>query len=269
MSNFLMKAFSFIVFLQFFGGLTAQVGINTSKPKSTLDINGDLFVRKEIRVGGSNAAAGDPGVVGQVLVSQGTGSSPVWKGVSVPFMEDKQYKLINTYLKSDQAGIAATDLSAVTTPATSTVGEPFSTSWNKIAGLSFKLEVKSASNNITYQLQTGAEILNTSSSGAGQSTRYTCGIFKNDVLAALRPDALATIDNATPMQGIYTLNYNETNVPVGTYTIDVACRKVYTSNSSNSMSIGVNINNANKQSNAFLLKSILKVDVAELVTYSN
>ncbi|SKB72811.1 hypothetical protein SAMN05660477_00847 [Soonwooa buanensis] len=264
------KNFSIIIFLQLSTGLNAQVGIGTPKPLSTLDINGDLFVRKELKVGGTDTTNGDPGLVGQVLVSQGNNFSPAWKGVSVPFMEDKQYRLVNTYLKSDQAGIAAANFSSsVLSPETSVVGETLSASWNKIAGLSFNLEIKNANNNITYQLQTGAEIQNTSSSGAGQSTRYICGIFKNNVLAALRPDGLITIDNSTPMQGIYTLNYNEINIPVGNYTIDVACRKVYTSNSNNSMSIGVNISNANNQSNAFLLRSILKVDVAELVIYSN
>ncbi len=267
MSNFLMRAFSFIAFLLFFGGLTAQVGINTTTPKSTLDVNGDLFARKEIRMGGTDAITGNPGVVGQVLVSQGTNLSPVWKGVSVPFMEDKQYKLINTYLKSDQTGVAATSLSgAATTPSTSSVGEAFSASWIKIAGLSFSLEVKNPENNITYQLQSGAEM---QSNASGKSARYICGIFKNNTLVALRPDALATID-ANPMQGIFTLNYNETNVPIGTYTVDVACRKIYTSDqTNNAISIGVNISNTNNQSNAFALRSILKVDVAELVSYTN
>lgn len=245
----------------------AQLGINTSKPKSTLDVNGDLFIRQEIRMGGTNTTAGNAGSVGQVLVSQGNGLPPAWRGVSVPFMEDKQYKLINTYLKSDQVGIASANLDGVaTTPAVSSVGEKISTIWNKIPGLSFNLDVKSASNNITYQLQSGVEL---QTNATGKSVRYICGIFKNDLLVALRPDALTSIDSA-PIEGIYTLNYTESNIPVGTYVIDVACRKIYTSDQTNNkLSIGVNILNTNNQSNAFALKSILKVDVAELVMYTN
>jgi hypothetical protein len=83
----------------------AQVGIGTTKPKSTLDVNGKTTLRKELRVGGTSSTIGSAGLNGQVLVSQGEGKSPVWKSINVPFMEEGQYKLINSYLSSDQTGI--------------------------------------------------------------------------------------------------------------------------------------------------------------------
>jgi hypothetical protein len=43
---------------------------------------------------------------GQVLVSQGEGLAPNWRSINVTFMEEGQYKLINSYLSSDQVGIS-------------------------------------------------------------------------------------------------------------------------------------------------------------------
>ncbi len=92
-------------FLSFYAH--AQVGIGTTKPKSVLDVNGKTTLRKELRVGGTSTQAGSAGLNGQVLVSQGEGKAPVWKSLNVSFMEEGQYKLINSYLSSDQIGIAS------------------------------------------------------------------------------------------------------------------------------------------------------------------
>ena len=76
----------------------AQVGIGTSTPNSVLDVNGKTTLRKEIRVGGTSTTAGDPGLNGQVLVSQGEGLPPVLKSLNVSFIEEGKYRLINSYL---------------------------------------------------------------------------------------------------------------------------------------------------------------------------
>lgn len=84
----------------------AQVGIGTTKPKAALDVNGKTTLRKELRVGGTLTQPGSAGLNGQVLISQGEGLPPVWKSLNIPFMEEGQYKLINSYLSSDQTGIS-------------------------------------------------------------------------------------------------------------------------------------------------------------------
>jgi len=48
----------------------AQVGINTAAPQSTLDVNGDITLRNELRVGGTKTTNGNPGTNNQILVSQ-------------------------------------------------------------------------------------------------------------------------------------------------------------------------------------------------------
>lgn len=262
----------------FFQQMTAQVGINTTSPQSTLDVNGDIALRNALSVGGTDTTNGNPGNVDQILVSQGNNLPAVWKYANVPFMENSQYKLINTYLKSDETGI--TTLSngiAVSTPAVSSLNEDFDgAKWKKIANLTTTLNVKSAQNKITYQVQSGVELVN-KAVGAGASVNYICGIFKANKLVALRPDGLIAVD-ANPVQGIFTLNYTEENVPIGTYTLDVACRKIAMSEPSANtyFTIGINIPSygptptvTNTSSSAFALKSHFKIDVAELVTYTN
>ncbi len=73
-------------FLSLYAG--AQVGIGTSKPKAVLDVNGKTTLRKELRVGGTSTEPGSAGLNGQVLISQGEGLPPVWKSLTIPFMEE-------------------------------------------------------------------------------------------------------------------------------------------------------------------------------------
>ncbi|QNS41231.1 hypothetical protein H0S70_13020 [Chryseobacterium manosquense] len=267
-----------LLFFLFYITFNAQVGINTTTPKSTLDVNGDVALRNALSVGGTDTTNGSVGSVDQILVSQGTGLPAVWKYANVPFMENSQYKLINTYLKNDETGI--TTLSngvAVSTPAVSSLNEDFDgTKWMKITNLTTTLNVKSAQNKITYQVQSGVELVN-KTVGNGASVNYICGIFKANKLVAMRPDGIIAVDT-NPVQGIFTLNYTEENVPIGTYTMDVACRKIAMSTPSTDtyFRIGINVPTygpapvvTNTTSNAFTLKSHFKVDIAELVTYTN
>jgi hypothetical protein len=49
---------TFLTFMKMF----SQVGVNTTTPKSTLDVNGDLALRKALSVGGTDIVNGDKGV---------------------------------------------------------------------------------------------------------------------------------------------------------------------------------------------------------------
>lgn len=77
----------------------AQVGINTDTPQTTLDVNGNVQLRNELRINN------DPGLPGQIYFSQGGSTVNNWRNVNVPFLEDSQYQLVNTYAKKDQLGI--------------------------------------------------------------------------------------------------------------------------------------------------------------------
>ncbi|MEN4759408.1 hypothetical protein ABEG63_03630 [Chryseobacterium sp. C39-AII1] len=252
----------------------AQVGIGISTPNATLDINGKTTLRKELKVGGTSNQAGSAGLNGQVLVSQGEGLPPVWRSLNVSFIEEGQYKLINSYLSSDQAGISS--LSSGTgadgilkNSVGDDVTDPTKGKWVKIDGLKNIFEIKNAKNRLTYQFQTGIEMKAPVATTA-QSVTFTCGVFRNNKLVAVRPDKITSNNNDDKggfQDYIFTLNYTEQNVPMGTQTIEVACRKTESSNASNLFAIGRNISNSNNISNAFTQESNFKVDVIEYVTY--
>ncbi|MGV4415244.1 hypothetical protein [Chryseobacterium sp. T1] len=258
----------------------SQVGIDTKSPNATLDINGDVILRNTLSVGGTDDLKGNPGITNQVLVSQGETKSPIWMTSKVPFMESGQYKLINTFVSEDQIGITSLsngvagdgvflsnpDELYITTPPANTA------KWIKITQLSTPLEVKALKNKITYQFQTGVEIVSTSAAG---NVRFMCGIFKDNKLVAMRPDKINVYAANTPNQYIYTLNYTQEDEEIGSYTIDVACRKIETSDNTNYFVLGnkisgygTNAATPNTTSNSFALKSFFKIDIAEHVTYT-
>ncbi|KMQ66305.1 hypothetical protein ACM46_01800 [Chryseobacterium angstadtii] len=254
----------------------AQVGIGTTSPKSTLDVNGKITLRKELRVGGTSSQVGTAGLNGQVLVSQGEGLPPVWKSLNVSFMEEGQYKLINSYLSSDQAGI--TNLSngiaadgIYKNSVGDDVGDTSKGRWAKIAGLENNFIIKNGKNRLTYQFQTGIE-MKAPDGAASQSITFTCGVFRNGKLVAVRPDKVVS-NNNTEKSGIqdyiFTLNYTEQNVPVGAQKLEVACRKIDTSNLNSQFAVGRNVSDTNTVSNAFTLESVMKIDVIEYVTYKS
>lgn len=251
-----------------------QVGINTTSPLSVLDVAGKTTLRKEFRVGGTSLQIGNAGLNGQVLVSQGEGLSPVWKSLNVSFMEEGQYKLIDSYLSSDQIGI--TNLSSGVAGDNiykNNTGDILTDitkgKWSKIAGLENNFNIKNGKNRLTYQFQTGVE-MKASSAANSQSISFTCGIFRNGHLVAVRPDKISSNNNmekAGIQDYIFTLNYTEQDIPVGSHTIEVACRKIDTSTPDAQFVIGRNISDTNQVSNAFTLESMVKVDVIEFVTY--
>ncbi|ROH95803.1 hypothetical protein [Chryseobacterium daecheongense] len=253
-----------------------QVGIGTNAPNATLDVNGKTTLRKELRVGGTSVQAGNAGLNGQVLVSQGEGLSPEWKSLNVSFMEEGQYKLINSYLSSDQTGI--TTLSngiSGDNVYKNNVGDNITDTskgaWNKIAGLENNFIIKNGKNRLTYQFQTGVE-MKAPSATTSQNISFTCGVFRNGQLVAVRPDKISSNNNSEKagiQDYIFTLNYTEQNVPIGNQKVEVACRKIDTSSPNTEFAIGRNVSDANTVSNAFSLESMIKIDVIEYVTYKN
>ncbi|HBV16951.1 MAG TPA: hypothetical protein DEB71_16620 [Chryseobacterium carnipullorum] len=254
----------------------AQVGIGTASPKSNLDVNGKTTLRKELRVGGTSSQAGSAGLNGQVLVSQGEGLPAVWKSLNVSFMEEGQYKLINSYLSSDQAGITTLSSGvAADNVYKNSVGDDITDTskgkWSKIDGLQNSFIIKNGKNRLTYQFQTGIE-MKAPDAATSESITFTCGVFRNGKLVAVRPDKVVS-NNNTEKSGIqdyiFTLNYTEQNVPIGTQKLEVACRKINASNVNSQFTVGRNVSDTNTVSNAFTLESIMKIDVIEYVTYKS
>ncbi|MFC5874703.1 hypothetical protein ACFP3I_19265 [Chryseobacterium arachidis] len=253
----------------------AQVGVGTSTPNSILDVNGKTTLRKELRVGGTSSQVGNAGLNGQVLVSQGQNLPPVWKSLNVSFIEEGQYKLVNSYLSSDQAGI--TNLSSSNAADgiyKNNIGDDITDltkgRWVKISGLKNVFTVKDSRNKLTYQFQTGAE-MKAPTATEPQNINFACGVFRNNKLVAVRPDKISSTDSSGKggfQDYIFTLNYTEQNVPAGEQTVEVACRKISSSNSGSQFTIGKNISNSNNISNAFTLESMMKIDIIEYVSYN-
>lgn len=61
--------------------VSGQVGIKTDTPQKSLHVNGSLQVTNEFNVGGNATTAGSAGSAGQVLVSQGAGTPPIWNSL--------------------------------------------------------------------------------------------------------------------------------------------------------------------------------------------
>lgn len=256
--------------------INAQVGIKTASPNATLDVNGATTLRKELRVGGTSTQVGNPGLNGQVLVSQGEGLPPVWKSLNVPLVEAGQYKLTNSYLFSDQVGIATFPNDSNVIVYKNDVGDEISDTstglWMKIGAFSNTIEIKNNNNRIAYQFQTGVEMRSPTPT-TSENVTFACGIFRNGKLVAVRADKVAST-NYEAKNGlqdyIFTLNYTEKNVSTGTHQIDVACRKIVSSNPGVTFSIGRNLANQNSDpyiSNPFILESEFKMDIIEFITY--
>ncbi|WP_413534019.1 hypothetical protein [Empedobacter brevis] len=236
-----------------------QVGINTELPKSTLDVEGEVVLRNSLRVGGTDKTKGDAGLKDQILISQGEGLPPTWRYTNIPFIENGQYKLINTYVIDDQIGIKSMNDSDG--KYLSSIGDPLDSSWKKIDALKTEIEIKSDKNKTTYQFQTGVEAVTDVAPG---EVKFLCGIFKDSKLVALRPDKITTQSINAPIQYIYTLNYTDDNLDKRKYMIEVACRRIEGSN--HRLAIGTNTEGSHV-SNAFMLKSFIKIDLAEFVTF--
>lgn len=254
--------------------INAQVGIETKSPNAVLDVNGITTLRRDLRVGGTSIQKGSSGLNGQVLVSQGEGLPPVWKSLNVSYVEEGQYKLTNTYLSLDQVGITTLS-SGVAADGyySSNIGDDITDlskgKWVKITALENNFVIKNSNNKINYQFQTGIE-MKAPSATSPQNITFTCAVFRNGKLVAVRPDKISS-NNNSGKQGlqdyIFTLNYTEQNVPASNQKIEVACRKIDSSNLSSEFTIGRNISNSNTISNAFTLESVFKVDIIEFIPY--
>lgn len=259
---FLLKLFSFMWLA------SAQVGIETEFPQSELDVNGDLSIRKELRLDGNSTSLGDPGESGQVLFSQDGSQKPIWKSVNVPFLEEGQIQLKYSVAAVDDVGIlfppGTGDLVDL-----SSLGEPLNSNWTLIPALESEIEVKKTKNKISMFFQTGVEMPNTYNPESSNVyfVRYVCGLFMDDVLVAVRGDQIKGINNKNAKnQSLYTLAYVLSDVEVGTHTFKVGCRKVRTSSGENyPLAIGRTLNTGSDIANNFMLGSNMKIDVMEYI----
>ncbi|MDG4651132.1 hypothetical protein V2E39_08195 [Chryseobacterium arthrosphaerae] len=266
------KNFVFILGLGVIFMARSQVGINTTNPRSTLDINGDLTIRNELKVGGTTGTAGVPGLNNYLLVSQGSGAAPQWKASKVGFYEAGEYRIMESRFTTDQVGINFGNLSIGDGVATSTTGETLTQTnpkWTEITGLATSFNINNADNRVNLSFQTGVEMSDIGNNDS-QFVRFACGIFVDNNLVSLRSDQINGIyGKGNKNQSIFTLNYIIQNLPVGPHVAKVGCRRITSSSSGYHFAIGRTTTDGTQVANNFMLNSILKFNVNEKVIVNN
>ncbi|ASE61845.1 hypothetical protein [Chryseobacterium indologenes] len=250
-----------------------QVGINTKKPQSTLDVNGNVSIRNEFRVGGTPNTQGNPGTNNQILVSQGTGNAPQWKTAKVDFYEEGQYRSTASMAISDNTGINFGNANLGDNITTSNLNEDITGTtpiWTEIPGLASSFSITYGVNEVNFVFQTGVEMSNINND-TSKYVRYMCGIFIDNKLQGMRAGQINGVPQKNQKtQSIFTLNYTLENLSVGTHTAKIGCRRMastlYGTNLIPHFAIGRPTTDGTQISNNFMMSSALKYDVFEMVT---
>ena len=258
-----MKFFLLIIVGSLSINAFSQVGIDTKSPQASLDINGDLGLRKRLFLNNDNKES--QGLSEQVLVSQGEGLAPTWKTLRIPIYEPNKFYLIFNDSFSDQTGLRITSGQAVTSNLSTDLVEGTSLETLKtrgffeIAGLSKNFTVNSTSSKVYFQFETVVQQNNSTSNG--EDIKYACGIFVDDLLKSVR---INTLFNST--SGSTFLTHTQiggaTNLAATPHTVKVACAR-YTAGT-RTLGIGNKADDATTNINEFMAQSSLKVDVYEI-----
>ena len=239
----------------------SQVGIETDTPQSALDINGSLQLRSDLKVNGSDSTEGNPGTVGQALVSQGEGQPAVWKNVLVPFLALDGFQMTNSYSKIGRTGISF-PTGAGDGVHTSNLDDNLTSAWTVLNDLTTDFEVTNPNNKIALVFQSGVELSKTTSDN--QNIKYICAAFVDGKLKAMRPNQIDAVKNKEKSQSLITLSYTILDIEPGIHQIQVGCRKISTTNDNLRLAIGrPSEGDGNTQTNNFTMQSIIKIDVIE------
>lgn len=208
-----MKKIFFVQFLLLIGFVNAQVGINTANPVNTLDINGDLNVRKELRTGGTDLLKGSAGMPGDIFHNNSEMAANDWKNIKIADGQGSMSVFsINTV--ADQTGVTFSGSNGQSVPYYE--GNSIS-GWSVLPGSSDTFSITNADNKVTFSFQTTVQ-----KTGAN-SASFACGVFVDGRLRAVRTDVLL---GETGAYKIFNLNATLANLtPKNKYTVKVACIK--------------------------------------------
>lgn len=239
-----------------------QVGINTSTPNATVDVNGDLSVRGKIYVGGNDTTLGSPGVNGQVLVSSGPGAPPKWLKLNIPDGEQQYYLIYNNTFE-DNVGVdfSSSENTGQTIYTKGTLLSSLS-NWKKIPGMTQTFDVYSEENKVYFTFETVAQIGTLGAADLLDATEFACGIFVDGRLEGVRVNSVEQPSVAYGSFVTHTMLHVSENVSVGTHTLDVACTRRANYDNTYILGIGKGVNATNL--NNFMAKSTMKVEVFEI-----
>ncbi len=240
----------------------SQVGINTNAPNAILDVNGDVSIRDKVYVGGAEGTPGNPGVSGQVLVSQGPGLPPVWLTLNIPDIEQNYYLIYNNTFE-DQTGVSfnSTEISGNNLY---TKGTNYSslTNWKKIPAMTQTFTVNSTENKTYFTFETVAQIETTGATNILDAVDFACGIFIDGKLEGVRISSVEQPSTAYGPFRTMTMLHIADDLTVGNHSLDVACTRRANYSTSSSLGIGRAVSTTNL--NNFMAKSTMKIEVFEI-----
>lgn len=245
-----MKKIFFITLTLFSAYFSAQVGINTKAPATMLDINGDLGLRKELRIGGSNTVKGSAGDAGTIFHNNSALGVNDWKSIKIA---DGQGSMSVFFMNtvSDKTGAQFSNGNGSVSPYTENAD--IDNSWVVLPGTQDTYSVTNGNNKVFFTFQTTAQ----KTANGNSSTGFACGIFVDNKLKAVRTDVLIGTDGAYK---IFNLNATLTNVtPKNNYVVKVACTK--RNLNSGTLGIGRAVNDT--YLNADMSQSVLTTSVMQ------
>ena len=222
----------------------SQVGINTNNPTKILDINGDLNLRKELKIGGTDLDAGQVGTKDQLLqIKADADTSNNWKTYQIA---NGTGSLSLYYLNTtkDDTGILFN-----TTGSTAPYNmDDNATDWTFLTKNKDNFVVKDNTNSskVTLSLQTTVQI-NRAANSTGTSASFACGIFLKKGTEAYKLKAVRSdvIRGAPGSYKIFNLNVTLDKLAQGSYEVQAACRNRQlgssTSNPPTLVNIGIGV----------------------------
>lgn len=208
----------------------AQVGVNTKTPQKTLDVNGDLNIRKELRMDGTDAATGNAGTKGQlykVKTVSPTQLDDSWKTVQIANGTGSlSLYYLNTVKDTQGIEFDKSNLAAQYVLNESFVANPNDASKKNWAWITDAKDTFTVTNNdnkskAILSLQTVVQL----TASASSSASFACGIFVSkdggaDQLKAVRNDV---VRGASRTYKVYNLNVTLDGLSPGIYTVKAAC----------------------------------------------
>lgn len=245
---------------------SAQIGIKTPNPKSTLDVNGDVNFRDKLYIYNPTDNVISQGNNDQILVSQGAGNPPIWKSLRIPEYEPNKFYLIYNNSFSDKTGVtfSSTEESTNGTSRSTTLVKDTDFSslnqFKKIASLSQPFSVYSTESKTYFQFETVVQATFTANATTDISIDYACGIFVDDKLVNLRQRNIKASSATNTF-----ITHNQIgmvqNLTKGQHTVSVACSRLKSYNNTANLGIGINVSS---NIDSFITQSSLKVDVYEI-----
>ncbi len=227
----------------------AQVGINTSNPVNTLDVNGDLSVRGELRTGGTNLLKGSAGTAGYILHNNSEMNVNDWKNIKIADGQGSM-SVFSLNTVADQTGVTFTgNGSAVPYSENTTLNN----NWVVLPGTNDTFSTTNGTNKVVFTFQTTAQKTGNGSSSAG----FACGVFVDNKLRAVRTEVLLGDDGAYK---VFNLNATLTNLPPqNNYSVKVACTKRTLNNGTLGIGTAVNATFLNNE----MAQSVLTTSVLQ------